>query len=179
MGGLRESPPEGGRTAARRAFLAGPDNVRVAVVETGFAGVESDIGSTILTTGALEPYDAPLTPWDEPDLQGIWTSSSAVGIPFERPEGVDGNAVPAEEHDQPIFRSAGGLGLYAAKHRLELKYAIKEVLREASAPGQGRRNAAVAPQCRSEGSGIASVYLEFPYSMRALVKPCTLTMVPA
>ena len=89
--------PEGGRTAARRAFLAGPDNVRVAVVETGFAGVESDIGSTILTTGALGPYDAPRTPWDEPDLQGIWTSSSAVGIPFERPEGIDGTAVTAEE----------------------------------------------------------------------------------
>jgi len=89
--------PEGGRTSARRAFLTGPDNVRVAVVGTGFAGVESDIGSAILTTDALGPYDAPRTPWGEPDFQGIWTSSSAVGIPFERPEGVEGDEVTAEE----------------------------------------------------------------------------------
>jgi len=89
--------PEGGRTTAERAFLAGPDNVRVAVVETGFAGVESDIGAAILTTDALGPYDAPRTPWGEPDLQGIWTSSSAVGIPLERPEGVDADEVTPEE----------------------------------------------------------------------------------
>ena len=89
--------PEGARTSAQRAFLAGPDNVRVAVVESGFAGMESDIGSTILTADALAPYDAPQTPWGEPDLQGIWTSSSAVGIPFERPEGVNADQVTAEE----------------------------------------------------------------------------------
>ncbi|MBM62969.1 MAG: hypothetical protein CL484_08490 [Acidobacteria bacterium] len=89
--------PEGGRTSARRAFLTGPDNVRVAVVEAGFAGIESNIGSTILTTDALEPYNTPQTPWGEPDLQGIWTSSSAVGIPFERPEGLEGTAVTPEE----------------------------------------------------------------------------------
>ena len=89
--------PDGGRTSAKRAFLVGPDNVRVAMVETGFAGVESDIGSAILTTDALGPYDAPETPWGEPDLQGIWTSSSAVGIPLERPRGVDTDEVTAEE----------------------------------------------------------------------------------
>ena len=89
--------PEGGRTSARRAFLAGPDNVRVAVVETGFAGAEAEMGSAILTTDALGPYDAPRTPWGEPDFQGIWTSSSAVGIPFERPEGVDADEVTPEE----------------------------------------------------------------------------------
>jgi len=89
--------PEGGRTSAKRAFLEGPDNVRVAVVETGFAGAEVDLGAAILTTDALGPYDAPRTPWGEPDLQGIWTSSSAVGIPFERPADVDTQELTAEE----------------------------------------------------------------------------------
>ena len=89
--------PEGGRTSAKRAFLAGPDNVRVAVVETGFAGIESNIGSTILTADSLQGYDTPQTPWGEPDLQGIWTSSSAVGIPFERPDNVGTDEVTAEE----------------------------------------------------------------------------------
>jgi catechol 2,3-dioxygenase-like lactoylglutathione lyase family enzyme len=55
--------PEGGRTAAKRAFLAGPDNVRVAVIETGFAGVDVELGAAILTTDALGAYDAPRTPW--------------------------------------------------------------------------------------------------------------------
>ena len=99
--------PEGGRTAAKRAFLAGPDNVRVAVVESGFAGVESDIGSAILTTDGLGPYDAPRTPWGEPDFQGIWTSSSAVGIPFERPEGVDADEEVTA--DEAIARHEGRL----------------------------------------------------------------------
>ena len=98
--------PEGGRTSAKRAFLAGPDNVRVAVVETGFAGINSDIGSAILTAYALGSYDAPDTPWGEPDLQGIWTSSSAVGIPFERPENVDASEVTA---DEAIARHEGRL----------------------------------------------------------------------
>jgi hypothetical protein len=26
------------------------------------------------------------TPWGEPDLQGVWTSESELGVPFERPE---------------------------------------------------------------------------------------------
>ena len=98
--------PEGGRTAARRAFLVGPDNVRVAVVEAGFAGVEMDVGAAILTTDGLGPYEGPLTPWGEPDLQGIWTSSSAVGIPFERPRDAEGDEVTAE---QAIARHEGRL----------------------------------------------------------------------
>ena len=89
--------PEGGRTSAKRAFLVGPDNVRVAVVETGFAGVEVDLGAAILTTDSLGSYDAPQTPWGEPDFQGIWTSSSAVGISFERSDEVEDRELTAEE----------------------------------------------------------------------------------
>ena len=104
--------PEGGRTSAKRAFLAGPDNVRVAVVETGFAGVDVDLGAAILTTDALGPYDAPRTPWGEPDFQGIWTNSSAVGIPFERPDNVEAGELTAEEavarHEGRLLRGIWG-----------------------------------------------------------------------
>src|SRR5215208_6527691 len=31
-------------------------------------------------------FAQPKTPWGEPDLQGVWTSDAALGIPRERPE---------------------------------------------------------------------------------------------
>ena len=83
---FQEAPvvPENARTSARRAFIHGPDNVRLAVVETGFAGVDAT-GATPVFADVTEPYDTPRTPWDEPDLQGVWTGNSSHGIPLERP----------------------------------------------------------------------------------------------
>ena len=78
---------ETGRTSARRAFIAGPDNVALAVVEPGWEGVVTD--SLVADIGAVplgEPYTAPRTPWGTPDLQGVWTSNRAHGIPLERPQ---------------------------------------------------------------------------------------------
>ena len=77
--------PANGRTSAKQAFLIGPDNVRLEVVETGWAGVELDRPREAITTDA-EPYTVPRTPWGEPDFQGVWTGNSAHGIPLERPE---------------------------------------------------------------------------------------------
>ena len=77
--------PENGRSSAARAFLAGPDNVRLAVVETGWAGVEPEPVVAAAASEAAEPYTVPRTPWGVPDLQGIWTADAAHGIPLERP----------------------------------------------------------------------------------------------
>ena len=77
--------PVNGRSAAKRAFLAGPDNVRLAVVESGWTGVVAEQAAAVQTSAAREPYTVPQTPWGEPDLQGIWTSDAAHGIPLERP----------------------------------------------------------------------------------------------
>ena len=77
--------PANGRTSAQQAFLIGPDNVRLEVVETGWAGVELDRPREAVTADA-EPYTVPRTPWGEPDFQGVWTGNSAHGIPLERPE---------------------------------------------------------------------------------------------
>ena len=76
--------PDNARTSAKRAFIAGPDNVRLAVVETGFAGVEVDRVFAEVTDSS-GPFDPPQTPWGEPDLQGVWTGNPAHGIPLERP----------------------------------------------------------------------------------------------
>ncbi|MDP6582881.1 MAG: hypothetical protein QF681_19715, partial [Vicinamibacterales bacterium] len=141
--------PEGGRTSARRAFLAGPDNVRVAVVETGFAGVEAEMGSAILTTDALGPYDVPRTPWGEPDFQGIWTSSSAVGIPFERPQGVDADEVtPEEAIARHEGRLLGGIWGYEREWRdttLEYGSAVSTQVAMVIDPPDGR----LPPRVRS------------------------------
>jgi catechol 2,3-dioxygenase-like lactoylglutathione lyase family enzyme len=88
--------PEPGRTAARRAFIAGPDNVRLAVVEPGWAPADSrlNVAGNRLNVEALEvdanePYVVGRTPWGAPDLQGIWTSNRAHGIPLERPRDAE------------------------------------------------------------------------------------------
>ena len=102
---FQEEPvvPENARTQAQRAFVLGPDNVRIAVVEAGFAGVMTDLAPVASTD--FGPYDAPRTSWDEPDLQGVWTSNASHGIPLERPEGVDAEELSPEE---AVARREGG-----------------------------------------------------------------------
>ena len=78
--------PAGGRTGARRAFVAGPDNVSLAVVEEGFAGVDVEIDAPVDVTTERRQYTVPRTPWGAPDFQGVWTGDAAHGIPLERPE---------------------------------------------------------------------------------------------
>ncbi len=76
--------PEGGRTSARLGVIAGPDNVSLAIVEAGFAGVVSELSTADITTD-LQPYTVSRTPWGTPDFQGVWTGDAAHGIPLERP----------------------------------------------------------------------------------------------
>ena len=80
--------PAGGRSGARRAFIAGPDNVSLAVVETGFAGVVAALATARDITTDLQPYTVPRTPWGTPDFQGVWTGDAAHGIPLQRPEAL-------------------------------------------------------------------------------------------
>jgi catechol 2,3-dioxygenase-like lactoylglutathione lyase family enzyme len=84
---VKELKPSRGN--AKGALLAGPDNVRVAVLEPGFVS-DSVIarGSTPAAVAAdrRAPYTTPRTPWGEPDIQGLYTGNSAHGIPLERPK---------------------------------------------------------------------------------------------
>ena len=84
---FEEAPaiPDRSRSGARRTFLAGPDNVRVAVVETDWAGVVVEQPLAAAVPEIREPYTVPRTPWGTPDLQGIWTGDVSHGIPLERP----------------------------------------------------------------------------------------------
>ena len=100
--------PESGRTSAQRAFIVGPDNVRLAVVETGWAGVAIERVPEAVTTDA-EPYTVPRTPWGEPDVQGVWTGNSAHSIPLERPlDAAEVEALTPEEAE--ARRERGTLG---------------------------------------------------------------------
>ena len=99
--------PEGGRTSAKRAFIVGPDNVRLAVGEPGWAGVVTARAEVVATD--LEPYTVPRTPWGEPDLQGVWTGNSAHSIPLERPvAAAEVDALTPEEAE--ARRERGTLG---------------------------------------------------------------------
>ena len=100
--------PEGGRTSARRAFISGPDNVSLAVVEAGFAGVVTEMAVTDITTD-LQPYTVPRTPWGTPDFQGVWTGDAAHGIPLQRPDDLAGVGVLTPEQ-AAARRERGTLG---------------------------------------------------------------------
>ena len=52
-----ETPPNA-RSPAKRAFVRGPDNVRIAIVESGFAGIESKF-EAVASQEAAEPYSVP------------------------------------------------------------------------------------------------------------------------
>jgi catechol 2,3-dioxygenase-like lactoylglutathione lyase family enzyme len=100
--------PEGARSDAKRAFLSGPDGVLIALVETHWAGVE-DVQQMAADADATAPYKSPMTPWGEPDMQGLWTGNAAHGIPLERPEDVaDADALTPEE--AAARRERGTLG---------------------------------------------------------------------
>ena len=60
--------PAGGRSEAKRGFVSAPDNVRVAVIEPGWQGVDADFGSDAAEVASAEPYVVPRTPWGTPDL---------------------------------------------------------------------------------------------------------------
>ncbi|MBT5483483.1 MAG: VOC family protein [Gammaproteobacteria bacterium] len=81
------SVPANARSQARRAFMTGPDNVRLALVENGWAGLAL-VADNAESLTQIEDYRAPLTPWGEPDIQGIWSGDAAHGIPLQRPEDV-------------------------------------------------------------------------------------------
>ncbi len=100
--------PEGGRTSAKRTFIGGPDNVSLAVVEAGFAGVVTEMAVTDVTTD-LQPYTVPRTPWGTPDFQGVWTGDAAHGIPLQRPDDLAGVGVLTPEQ-AAARRERGTLG---------------------------------------------------------------------
>ena len=84
LGVQLDSLGEGGRP--QRAFLLGPDNVNISVVESGWVSVSAQQKvDRPLAIELQERYSTSSTPWGEPDLQGIWTSDAAHGIPLERP----------------------------------------------------------------------------------------------
>ncbi|MYI73955.1 MAG: hypothetical protein F4057_01035 [Acidobacteria bacterium] len=48
-------------------------------------------------TAAQSPGAGAWTPWGDPDLQGVWVSIAAIGVPFERPEELGLRAVLTDE----------------------------------------------------------------------------------
>jgi hypothetical protein len=57
------------------------------------------------TTVPAKPWTPPKTPWGHPDLQGVWTSDAAWGIPLQRPDQFAGRAeLTDEEYKQKVER---------------------------------------------------------------------------
>jgi catechol 2,3-dioxygenase-like lactoylglutathione lyase family enzyme len=81
--------PASANSDSRRAFIAGPDGVRIALVEPGWAGIALAQDNGDALSSLNDTFITPQTPWGEPDLQGVWSGDAAHGIPLERPEDVD------------------------------------------------------------------------------------------
>jgi len=108
---VKQLPASGGSTK-KGALIAGPDNVRVAVVEPGFTTMTVVARGSTPVAGAADPrgpYTTPRTPWGEPDIQGLYTGNSAHGIPLERPKDLASvNNLTAEQAE--ARRERGTLG---------------------------------------------------------------------
>jgi hypothetical protein len=46
---------------------------------------------------AAKSWTAPKTPWGDPDIEGVWTSDAALGIPMQRPAQFAGRAELTDE----------------------------------------------------------------------------------
>ena len=103
--------PANARGGAEQTLLSGPEGVRLKLVDANWDGVE-EVQTTDAEVAAAEPFVAPKTPWGEPDLQGMWSGNGAHGIPLERPEGVEGDSVSADQaaarREQGTLRSIWG-----------------------------------------------------------------------
>jgi catechol 2,3-dioxygenase-like lactoylglutathione lyase family enzyme len=98
-----------GANVPKGELLAGPDNVRLAVVEPGFTRVAARRAGSAVATDPRGSYTTPRTPWGEPNLQGVWTGNSAHGIPLERPnDQANVNTLTAEQAE--ARRERGTLG---------------------------------------------------------------------
>ncbi len=101
--------PADGRSEAKRGFVSAPDNVRVAVLEPGWQGIDTTTGFEDEALASAEPYVVPRTPWGPPDLQGMWSGNKAHGIPLERPEDLADRAQLTPE-EAAARRERGTLG---------------------------------------------------------------------
>ena len=79
-------------------FLAVP----VLALVTPVLATTSAAGQSPVSNTARRPADVPPTPWGDPDLQGIWSSSGAT--PMERPDEYQGRETLSDE-DIALIRS--------------------------------------------------------------------------
>lgn len=178
--------PQGARTSARRAIVAGPDNVSLALVEAGFAGVVSDTAGLTDITTEQRDYTVPRTPWGTPDFQAVWTGDASHGIPLQRPEASGDSAVLTPEQ-AAARRERGTLASiwgYEAEWRdTTLGYVKSAPSRQAAMvidPPDGRLPPRVgdAPAGGRGGRGRARGLPEGPEDLSSWVRCITRSLVP-
>jgi hypothetical protein len=77
------------------------------------------VGLTLLAATSVETAKA-RTPWGEPDLQGVWTSETELGVPFERqPQFGDRQELTEEEFRQREAQAAKQLASDNAEFDVE------------------------------------------------------------
>ena len=105
------SSPAHARGGAEQTLLSGPEGVRIKIVDSTWDGI-AEVAAEERAVTSREAFVPPKTPWGEPDIQGMWSGNGAHGIPLERPEGVEGDSVSADQaaarREQGTLRSIWG-----------------------------------------------------------------------
>jgi hypothetical protein len=68
---------------------------------TVWVGAQASPTATKPAAAAAAP--TPRTPWGDPDLQGVWSSDSEAGVPFERPTELGQKAALSDEELEQVL----------------------------------------------------------------------------
>jgi hypothetical protein len=79
------------------ALIAAGVAVAMAHAPVALAQTEASKAISAQLAAPAKAFVQPKTTWGEPDLQGVWTSDAALGIPRERPEKFGSRAMLTDE----------------------------------------------------------------------------------
>ena len=67
--------------------------------------------------GSKAAWKQPMTPWGEPDLQGMWPLNHLISTPFQRPEKFGDRRLLTDEVDEAVVATASSAGTAPARPR--------------------------------------------------------------
>ena len=90
----------------KRSFALSTAMTLVVVTSSALVFVEGSSQAQTTAAGTASTWTPPRTLWDNPDLQGIWTSMQEAGTPFQRPAELAERRITDPPRPRRIARAA-------------------------------------------------------------------------